>query len=232
MNSTERRVHKLYPQLSAPERVKLLLQAAKAQTPLDPLIRETMPAYQQQQFNALLGDVRIANRELGSLATLLFHHARGLALTLLWTVDRVGHAATLADVRDGLDARSAKKIAAALAGAERVGLPLDLDRPLSEDASPLAREVWQVFKGLRDEAVEVALQAHTMDAYFEAFSEKIGGEDPLRPEARQMLDDAVKIVTDVLLELGRWVGPVDLPDDRLEEYCARIEEIVDEARAR
>jgi hypothetical protein len=47
-----------------------------------------------------------------------------------------------------------------------------------------------------------------------------------------MLDDAVKIVTDVLLELGRWVGPVDLPDDRLEEYFDRIHEIVDEARER
>lgn len=95
MSQLNARVERLYPALSARERIVLILEAANDEREPEPRIRETMPNDQVGAFNHYLGQLRGANRPIGSYVLVFVQevaHARTQLLLLsalaMWGTDR------------------------------------------------------------------------------------------------------------------------------------------------
>lgn len=71
MSALDGRIDRLYPELSARERIGLILQSVNEEQERDSRIRGTMPNEQVGEFNRYLGQLRGVARGLGPYALML-----------------------------------------------------------------------------------------------------------------------------------------------------------------
>jgi hypothetical protein len=215
--TNERRIEKLYPALTASERVVLVLGDRQRGEPDDPKVRATMPRDQEREVERLLTDAGIANHEIGMLILALHEAARAEEWRWRWFEALVAHYNDLTRLAEA-------------AGEPRAPVlrpPLDLGAPLDET---LAGRAPEVLKGLRDAVVGVADQAYATAAILEAFSGELGGADPLRPEARQLLEATLERVGRLIEQLEVWLGPIERGEN--EKYLGELSRVVAAARSR
>ena len=93
------RLEKLYPALSARERVVLVLDDRKRGDEDDPKVRATMPREQREEFERLLRDIAIANAEVGSLIVNLYEATRAQEWRWRWFEALVGRHNDFASLR-------------------------------------------------------------------------------------------------------------------------------------
>jgi hypothetical protein len=220
MNTTDRRIKKVLPALSARERVALAWEERKARGIEDPLLGATMPDDQYAECRRLWVDIGIVNHELGGVILALHEATTAQEWRWRWFEVLAAHATDLALVGEVL------KIPGP---APRLRPPIDPDGPVSDDH--FAGRAPGVLKGLRDAVVEIAGQAYATEQIFEEFSGELEGGDPLRPQARALLEKT-KERLDVLFEnIEEWIGPV-ARSEHIDEYLGCARTIVEGARKR
>ncbi len=214
----DRRIERLYPALTAGERVLLILGDRQRGEPDDPKVRSTMPRDQEQDFARLLRDTGIANIEIGMLILALYEATRAEEWRLLWFEGWVAHHNDLVASRTGPDKRR---------------VPPALRPPIDLDALPdetLAGQAPLVLKGSRDAVVGIADQAQAIADILEEFSGELGGADPLRPEAREYLEETEERLARLIGTLELWLGPIERGDAG--EYMELLGHAVATARRR
>ena len=87
--------------------------------------------------------------------------------------------------------------------------PIDLNALPDET---LAGQAPLVLKGMRDAVVAIALQAYATAELLEEFSGELGGADPLRPEAREYLEETEERLARLIGKLEIWTGPIERGD--------------------
>jgi hypothetical protein len=213
--TNDRRIEKLYPALTASERVVLLLGDRQRGEPDDPKVRATMPRDQERDVGRLLKDAGIANTEIAMLILALHEAARAEEWRWRWFEALVAHHNDLA------------ASCAAAGKPEALRPPIDLDAPPDET---LAGRAPVVLKGLRDAVVAIADQAYAAAVVLQEFSGELGGADPLRLEARELLEETVERVGRLIAELEVWLGPVGRGNGNA--YLAELGRVVAAVRER
>ena len=211
------RLDKLYPALTASERVVLILADRTRGDADDPKVRATMPEEQAKTFEWLLKDVVIANGELASLIIALYHATQTQEWCWRWFEMMV---ARHNDVASVCQARGTPGLCVPLRP------PLDLDA-LSSDET-MAGLAPQVLKGSRDAVARLADQAQATAEILEEFSGKLGGADPLRPEARAFLMETEERLAHLMGKLEVWLGPLER--DGCDGYLAELHDLIECAR--
>lgn len=217
--TTDRRIEKLYPALTASERVVLILEDRRRGRDDDPKVRSTMPCDQEEEVERLLRDAAIANIEIGMLILALYEATRAQEWRWRWFEALVAHHNDLVGLSES-------------AGTTNVLLalrpPIDLDGLPSDET--LAGQASVVLKGLRDAVVAIADQAYAAEQILEEFSGQLGGADPLRQEARELLEETLKGSGQLIGQLEVWLGPIERGAD--EEHLAELGRVVEAARRR
>ncbi|MDP9236375.1 MAG: hypothetical protein M3P30_03085 [Chloroflexota bacterium] len=216
--TNDRRIKKLYPALTASERVLLILADRQRGEPDDPKIRATTPRDQEREVWRLLRDVGIANIEIGMLIQTLFEAMRAQEWHWRWFEALLAHHNDLAAI--GKEAGAPQALPA-------LRPPIDLDA--LPDAMPAG---WApgVLKGLRDAVVAIADQAYATEVILEEFSGELGGADPLRQEARELLAETEERLGRLIEQLEVWLGPIERGEN--EDYLTELGRIVEAARRR
>ena len=93
--STTVRIKRMYPALSAMERVLLTLEDRKARAVDDPFILGTTPQDQVREVNRLFHDVGIVNHELGGVVLALLEATRAAEWRWRWFEAMAAHAGDL-----------------------------------------------------------------------------------------------------------------------------------------
>jgi hypothetical protein len=215
---TDRLVRPLSPGAPLVERVLLTLEQRRARGFEDPYILGTAPPEQQRDLDRLFLDLRIVNHELGGLILALSEATGALEWRWRWFEAMAAHAADLALVHEAFGLAEPPA---------RLTPPIDPERPEDET---FAGRVPRVLKGLRDALVAVAAQAHATEAILEEFSGKLGA-DPLRPGARELLEETQRKQEALFEKLEEWIGPVARKQD-LEEELQTLRDIVAAVRRR
>lgn len=213
---TDRRLEKLYPALSATERVVLILGDRKRGDEDDPKVRATMPRDQSQTFERLLRNVGIANSQLGGLIITLHEAARAQEWRWRWFAAEVARHNDFAELCKEV---GAPKLLRPLIP------PIDLDSISSEETLPGLAP--QLLKGSRETVVALAGQAHDTAQILEEFSGELDGADPLGPRTRAFLVETELRLDWLLGELEVWVGPVERADGA---YLDDLRGLVESAR--
>ena len=220
MNTTGRRIKKVFTALSARERIALAWEERKARGIEDPLLGATMPPDQHAECHRLWRDLGIINHELGGLILALNEATKAQEWRWRWFEALVAHAADLTLVGEVLGMPEP---------APRLRPPIDPDGPASDEH--FAGRAPGVLKGLRDAVVAIAGQAYATEQIFEEFSREIDGGDPLRPGARALLDDTKERLDGLFAGIEEWIGPVERPAE-IDEYLGCARSIVEWARKR
>lgn len=84
MSTTDSRLNRLYPALTAKERALLVLQAWKEDAEEDRLVRSTMPDGQAAEFNRCIALMNGVNKHLGPFVVILNEHVSQLNLKRGW----------------------------------------------------------------------------------------------------------------------------------------------------
>jgi hypothetical protein len=221
MTLTDRRLDRLYSALSAKERGLLVLQAHKAGEQPDRTIYDTCPFAQAAAFNRYIHLMNAVNFELASVLYIIHEqvektdlkHAWLMTLLLWgWETQRLG-GHVLAATKDRKLRRDVPRLMARAPGDLRV--PVELTLPPEEP---------DVFKkGYGDEMVRAVLfgikqglQQHwcelrAIEIGVQEVAEEFGGEDPLRADTREMIDDCLRSCTALRDDLKPYVE-IDLPE--------------------
>jgi hypothetical protein len=179
-----------------------------------------MPDDQYAECRRLWRDIGIVNHELGGLILVLHEATQAQEWRWRWFEALAAHATDLMLVGEVLQIPEP---------APRLCPPIDPDGPASDDH--FAGRAPTLLKGLRDAVVEVASQAYATEQIFEEFSRELDGTDPLRPQARALLDET-KEKLDVLFEnIEAWIGPVER-SEHIDECLGYARTIVEGARKR
>lgn len=221
MTTTSKRIEKVYPALSAKERVLIALEERKARGIEDPLLEATMPADQYKECRRLRQHIGIANHELGGLILALNQATQAQEWRWCWFEALVSHATDLALVGEVLRMPGP---------APRLRPPIDLDGPVSS-GDHFAGRAPGLLKALRDAVVDIAGQAYATEQILEEFSEELDGADPLRAQARDLLEETEERLDALCEKLEEWSGPLER-SPRIEEYLMDIRKIVEGARKR
>ncbi len=220
MNTTDRRIRNVFPALSAKERVAIALEERRARGIEDPLLEATIPLGQYDEWRRLWLDVGIVNHELGGVILAIHEATRAQEWCLRWFEALAAHATDLALVCEVLHVPGK---------APRLRPPIDPDGPTSDDH--FAGRAPEVLKGLRDAVREVAGQAYATGQILEEFSGALGGTDPLRPQARALLEETTEKLDALFNKLEEWSGPVERSEN-IDEYLGYARAIVEGARKR
>lgn len=219
MNTTDRRIKHVFTALSARERIALAWEERKARGVEDPLLGATMPLDQYRECRRLWREIGIVNHELGGLILALSEATKAQEWRWRWFKALAAHADDLAVVGEVLGMPET---------APRLRPPVDPDGPAEGDH--FAGRAPGVLKGLRDAVVAIAGQAYATEQILEESSRELDGADPLRPEARALLDDTKERLDGLFARIEEWIGPVKRAD--LGEYLGYVRAIVEGARKR
>ena len=214
-----RRIRRLYPALSAKERVLLALEERKARGVEHPFLFASAPADQAKDLQRLWRDVGVVNHELGGVILGFYHETLALEWRWRWFEALAAHAADLHLVQAALGVEDS--------ASTRLEPPVDVDTPEDETVEGGAR---RLLKGIRDQLVGLAAEAYATEQILGKFSADLGG-DALRPDARELLTKATGRLDALFTQVEEWIGPVARRED-VGEYLAMARRIVEVARRR
>jgi hypothetical protein len=203
--SAEARLDRLYPRLTARERGLLVLHAYKAGEKPDPLIYRTCPSEQGAAFNRYIHLMNACNVELATVVLILRTQIDKMELKYSWLMtvliwgmetqvlgDRV-----LAATKDRKLRKDVRRLMARA--------PSDLKVPVDLTVPPAEPETFD--NGYGDETVKALLfgikqnlQQHwaelrAIEVAVQEVAEEFGGEDPLRADTREMIEDCRRSCT-------------------------------------
>ena len=213
--SAEQRLSRLYPALTARERGLLVLRAYKADEKPDPRIYHTCPSAQGAAFNRYIALLNAVNVELATVVLILRTQIDKTALKYSWLMTAViwgmeTHAMgrhVLAATKDRKLRKDVRRLMARAPSDVRV--PLDLTVPLAEP------ETFE--KGFGDETVKALLfgihqdvrqhwaELRAIEIAVQEVAEEFGGEDPLKADTREMVDDCLRSCTTLRDDVAPYV---------------------------
>ena len=236
--TAESRLTRLYPALTAKERGRLVLQAHKAHEQPDRLIYDTTPREQRDQFNRYIRLMNAANVELAIVLYNMREQIRNTDVKyawfmtlLIWGLEaQILGDEVLASTKDRKLRRQVRRMMKRAPGDLKA--PVDLTPPLEPPSLEqgygdqlvrallvsIARSVQEHWCELR--AIEVGVQE---------VADEFGGEDPLQPEVRALIDECRRSCTELRDDVAKYtdielqepsedplitvndVSPVDVP---------------------
>ena len=218
MSGLDTRSDRLYPGLSASERVLLAIQAAYEDRPIDWQIYSTMPNDQVAEFNRSIGLRGAAARVLLPCIAALEQELQALDLRLtllsvlvLWKADRdeltpQREPRTKIRKRAEGGARPTHGLLAAIAPAEE---SLPVGAPLSEPE----RLFLAVGEQVRSDVVSLSTRYVALDSVLAELQQQTGGDDMLQPQLRAHLERTRASLTKACEDAVAFVGELDLPVD-------------------
>ena len=183
------RLDKLMPVLSAKERAILVLRSLKDKTPEDPMWRQTMPREQSPEFHRLIVLMNACNIHLPLYITIVEQHAEQMWLRMNWlmTITEFGSALwNLGSLVPASKHRQAEKAVAEMYPV--VELPWDQE----EHPQSWLNVSDNMEKNLREGVAHLWDDLNAIDAVLADVAKEFGGEDPLRPIMRGVLDKTRK----------------------------------------
>jgi hypothetical protein len=229
-----RDLERLYPALSAKERVLLILRAWKAGEDHDPQIRYTIPTKQTYEYNRLIALVRGASGDLSHYIVLVAQLVEQLSLRWCWLASlhlgalnacqlaesalAATHGKEKAALRRALKP-TMTRFAVSLYGDPRWGKADGRQRMtgdvVAEGLVEGIREMWpQRWRELRASEIIVA-----------EIAEEFDGEDPLHIEVRELLEKCRADLLDLQDLLERYTGKL-AQEEPEEALLVRLREIV------
>ena len=238
--TVEARLKRLLPALTAKERGLLVLQAYKAGEQPDRTIYDTCPSAQGAEFNRYIRLMNAVNVELATVLVILrtqvektdLKHA-WLMTTLIWGMEtKILGDQVLATTKDRKFRKEVRRLMARA--------PSDLAVPLDLTVPPEEPETFP--KGYGDETVKALLfgikqdvQQHwcelrAIEIGVQEVAEEFGGEDPLKSDTREMIDDCRRSSTTLRDDLAPYVEIelLEPSEDDVAHVRKLIEKLVDE----
>ena len=96
--------------------------------------------------------------------------------------------------------------------ARRIRLPLDVAGPITEDGKD-AEMAARTIGIIHDRLASHWRQLKAVEIVVGEFAEEFDGEDPLQPQIRGFLDDALARIVALKDDLADYIGAWELPDD-------------------
>lgn len=238
--SGEQRLNRVYPALSAKERGLLVLQAYKAGEKPDRLIYDTTPNAQGPEFNRYIRLMNAVNVELATVLTIMREQVdkadlkyAWLMTLLIWGMEtQVLGDEVLSATKDRKLRRDVRRLMARAPGDLQV--PVDLTLPPEES---------DVFKkGYGDELVrgllfgiKQGLQQHwfelrAIEICVQEVAEEFGGEDPMQPDVRELINDCLRSCTRLRDDVSAYVE-IELPepaDDDIAQVRGLLDKLVED----
>jgi hypothetical protein len=200
--SGEQRLDRLYPALTAKERGLLVLRAYKAGEKPDPQIYHSTPDAQAHAFNHYIHLMNAVNTELASVLSILREQVGRTDLKYAWFMTlaiwgletHILGNEVLAVTKDRKLRQEVRRLMARA--------PSDLVVPLDLTVPPEEPETFK--KGYGDEIARALLyginqgvQQHwcelrAIEIGVQEVAEEFGGEDPLQPDVREVLDGCLR----------------------------------------
>jgi hypothetical protein len=222
--STDGRLRRLFPALSAHERGMLALEASKAGHKPDVVIYTTMPSAQARAFNRMTNVINAINIELAAVIFVLREQVKQIDLRYNWMLTLVlcgDQAAKFAETvrastKDRRLRAAAKKLVEGLPGS--LETPVDLSLSESEDevlerdgfANALVRMLLvTIKKDLEQHWAELRGIEIVIGEYQDA---EFDGEDPIREDTREMIEFSKARCVRVHEAIQDYVVPFDLPE--------------------
>ena len=233
--SGEQRLNRVYPALTAKERGILILQACKAREKPDRLIYDTTPSSQGPAFNRYIRLMNAVNIELASalftirqqIAMIDLKYAWFMTL-LIWGLEtQILGDEVLAVTKDRKLRRDVRRLMARAPG--DLVVPVDLTAPLPE------RDVFK--KGYGDELVRGLLfgikqgllqhwsELRAVEIGVQEVAEEFGGEEPLQPDVRELLDGCLANCKELRDRMADYVE-IELPESA-EEDLALVRKLIE-----
>ncbi len=216
--STDRRLERLYPALTAKERARLILRAWKAGKEPDPKIRWTMPANQTCAYNQLIG-LLCASENLTKFIAIVAQMLEELSLRWCWLASL--HSAALdacALAESALASVPGQKEKRALVRAlrpqmARFALSLYDDDPRwtetkDDDTSFVTgdRIAQMLIEGMRVTWPVRWRELRAAEILVDEIAQEFDGEDPLPVDARALLDHCRGDLCDLKKRIEPYTG--------------------------
>jgi hypothetical protein len=237
--SGEQRLNRVYPALSARERGLLVLKAYKAGEKPDPQIYHSTPDAQAHAFNRYVHLMNACNVELATVLAIMREQMdkaelkySWLMTALIWGLETqvLGRHALAATK----DRKLRKDIRRLMARA-----PSDLRVPIDPTVPPEEPATFK--KGYGDATVHAllfginqSLQQHwrelrAIEIVVQEVAEEFGGEDPLQPDTREMIDECLRSCTKIRDDVKVYIE-IELAeprDDDVAQVRLFIEKVTD-----
>jgi hypothetical protein len=223
-SNSDRRLDRLLPALSAKERALLVLRHQKAgrEPPRD--MMATMPSGQALEFHRLVGLMNAVNCELSYALFFLDERVGQLATRHGWLMSMMlcfdelqglGHA-VLGLVRDEKAKRELRRQLARMPGS--FALPVDPAAPL--ERGPRERSLDWIARALvttiREGLPQRWGELRAIEIVVGEIAEEFG-EDPLRPDARALLEGAKETCLQLQKDIRPFVAPFELAEPTSEQ---------------
>ena len=219
-------MEKVMQALSGRERALLFLREYKDGTNMDPggVGVAFLSHHEHREYARLIDLIRFCNNELADIVLIVKEQVTQEELRFealeqmrsnaedLWVIGRYLKECVPAPVT--AEEKQSRKLVQKLVGrGRRYRLPFDVAAPLSEepkDGEECARTITII---IRDRLRSCWVQLKAVDVVLAEYTEEFHGEDPLKPQIRQFLDDALARCVALKNELQEYVGAWELPDD-------------------
>lgn len=238
--SGEQRLSRLYPALTARERGLLVLRAYKAGEKPDPLIYHSCPSEQGRVFNRYIRLMNACNVELATVVLILREQVEKTDLKYAWFMTlaiwgletKILGDEVLATTKDRKFRKEVRRLMAR-APSDLI-VPLDLTAPPAEPESfpkgygdELARGLlW----GIRQDVRQHWWELRAIELGVQEVADEFGGEDPLKADTREMINDGLRSCTTLRDDVRPYVE-IELAepnDDDVAQVRLLIEKLVDE----
>jgi hypothetical protein len=237
--SAEQRLDRLYPALTAKERGLLVLHAYKAGEQPDRLIYSTTPSGQRREFNRYIRLMNACNVELATMLVVLREQIGKTDLKYAWFMtlclwgietqflgDEV-----LARTKDRTLRRDVRRMMRRAPGDLQV--PVDLTLPHAE-RDPFKQGygdemVRAVLFGIKQGLEQHWCELRSIEIALAEVAEEFGGEDPLQPDVRALIDGCLATCTTLRDQVADYVE-IELAEPAEEDISpvrALIETVVE-----
>jgi hypothetical protein len=239
----DRRLDRAYSALSGREAAIIALRTYKESRPPDAAFAMRLQGHEINEYNRLLAIMNLVNDELADIILVVREQVAQVELRLVLLRQIIDHSVFVAAVRKHLDGcrRHGEVVSKrgrsrdmrlddllAEEGAEIV-LPLTLDDtpPASADhhyEPPDAARV--LVQTIADGIASCWTQLQAVAKVVAEFAEEFDGEDPLKPDLRQYLDDALLNTEVCSKHFARFVDGWAPPDD-YDEVLLTVRKLAD-----
>lgn len=240
MKRTRKRAAKCYAVLTAPERAVLLLRARDEDREPDGEIFSTMPYEQAEELDRLLDTIAVVDNELSFAIFVVHEQVMQLDVRYGWLVtlrawanqaENVGGVVDTYMKDDWAREEVQRLLARSPAGLD---LPVDAERavPGAVPKDPAMRETARALAiGIRDGLRARWGELTAMDLVLDGFAEMLGGADPLRRDARAMIDGTRLTATELHENMQVYCGFFELgeaSEKALSAFRAVVERAVNQ----
>jgi hypothetical protein len=223
-----RRIDRLLPTLSAQERAIFVLRQYKAGAEETPAVMTTMPRNQIDAFNRYIRLMNTVNSDLGAALLLIDAQVKQTDIKYAWLMslmlfsDEVECALHYMprDTKDTKVRRQIKRLIAVAPGTLKV--PFDLKSECNDSGT--ASLVRALVVGIRDGLNSHWRELRAIELVVEEVAGEFDGEDPLRADTRQLLDDAKEMCVKLREDVRRYIDGFELaePTDDDVELVRRL----------